>query len=635
MSILTVDQLAKSYGGRMIFHAVCFRVEEKDRLGFVGANGAGKTTLFRLLTGKEEPDEGRVIWASGARVGTMEQHVPESTDVTAADWMLAAFAPLLELEKDMATVQRILEIGGHTADLLQRQQNLREQYERAGGLTFRSRADAALTGLGFTPKQKQLPLASLSGGQRSKIGLARLLVSGADCLLLDEPTNHLDLQAIVWLEDYLRQYDGALIVVSHDRYFLDRVTTGTMELEHGALQTFGGSYTPYMSFKKQQRAAAQAHYDQQMKEIRRLEGVVEEMHRWGREKAVKRADSKQKVIDKLTENLEKPPAELRTIRFSFPVRHPGPTEVLTARDLAVSFGQTPLYAGLNLALRKGERVFLAGPNGCGKTTLLRHLLGKIPGAGTVLLGPGVSVGYYDQTQQQLHPAKTVLDEVWDDYPAMTQTALRNALAAFLFTGDDVNKTVAACSGGERARIAFLKTMLQGCNLLLLDEPTNHLDIGSREALEDALAGYEGTLLMVSHDRYFINKLATRVLLFTPDGPQPVARGDEGYDLTLPQTAPAVKKAGPGSGGRDYQLRKQRESTLRKLQTAVARAEAQIEQLEQEADRLLEQMNDPAVQSDYEQLLAVSTAREANQQALEAATARWEQYADELERLQNE
>ena len=634
MSILTVDGLTKFFGGRSLFERVSFHIEQKDRVGLVGANGTGKTTLFHLLSGKMESDGGRVARSAYLKIGTMEQHVPEDTDQTALQWVLSAFDDLLLLENQMEQVQQQIESGATDEGLLLRQQRLREQYERDGGLWFRSRAQAALNGLGFTAVQQTLPLASLSGGQRSKLGLARLLVARAGLLLLDEPTNHLDIAAIGWLEEFLKGYEGAFIVISHDRYFLDRVTEKTLELERGCVQMFDGNYTDYLAFKKRQRETAQHHYEEQMKEIHRLEDAVTEMKRWNREKSIKRAESKEKVIEKLKEAAERPQEEIGTIHFSFQAKQTGPNEVLNASGLSVSFGDSPLYSDGDLALRRGERVFLIGPNGCGKTTLLKQLLHQVNGKGSVQYGPGVQMGYYDQTGQQLHAEKTVLDEVWDEYNYLDQTTVRNALAAFLFKGEDVFKQVGTCSGGEKARISLLKIMLKGSNLLFLDEPTNHLDIASREALEEALADYDGTLLMVSHDRYFINKLAHRVLLLTPKGIETFDGNYDDFLSAMTQEAPAAKKKpAMGSGGQAYKEQKQKESRLRKLRTLVAKTEAAIEELEQQADLLRGEVADPEIVADYLQVMELTRQLEAVEQQIEEQTFLWAQSQEQLEELE--
>lgn len=634
MSLLAVEQITKFYGSRMVFDSVSFHIEKNDRVGLVGENGAGKTTLFKLLTGQEEPDSGYVMKATGLHLGTMAQHVPEDTVQTAREFMLAVFTSLLQLETEMEQVQQQLEAGQENEDLLLRQQILRERFEAEGGLTFRSRVEATLTGLGFSGEQKELPLSALSGGQRSKLGLARLLVCPADLLLLDEPTNHLDMAAIGWLEEFLQSYNGSFIVISHDRYFLDRVTTATMELERGTLRFFRGNYTAFLQYKKEQREVEQHHYQQQLKEIKRLEEAVTEMRRWNREKSIKRAESKQKVIDKLTDSLQKPEEELQTIHFSFTLKQPCPTEMLNAYELSFGFSKQPLYQNLTLQLRKGERVFLIGPNGCGKTTLLKQLLGQVSGQGTISLGPGVTVGYYDQIGGQLHHEKTVLNEVWDDFTKLDQTALRSALAAFLFRGEDVFKTVGQCSGGERARIALLKTMLRGDNLLFLDEPTNHLDIGSREALETALASYEGTLFMVSHDRYFINKLASRIVLLTPFGLQ-VFDGDyDAFVSAMEQVAIIPeKKSGPGAGGQEYKAKKQRDSEIRKLKTTVAHSEEMIHHWEQQTAALRSQMENPDTAADYMKMLAITSQLEEAEQAINDWTEQWALAIEKLEDLQ--
>ncbi len=634
MSILSLENVTKSFGSRTLFKGVSFHIEEKDRVGFVGANGTGKTTLFKVLTGKEEYDSGLIAKANRLSIGTMEQHVPEDSVQTAKDWVLKAFEPLLLLEQQMELVQKALDGGQAHEELLLKQQTLREQYERDGGLYFRSRVEAALNGLGFTPAQKELPLSSLSGGQRSKLGLARLLVAPASLLLLDEPTNHLDLAAIEWLEEFLSSYDGAFIVISHDRYFLDKVTNKTLELENQKVNLYRGNYTQYLAFKKEQREIMQKHYEEQLREIHRLEDVVTEMKKWNREKSIKRAESKEKVIEKLTEQLEKPDAENKTIHFSFVANHTGPNEVLHVDNASMGFGETPLYQGVSLELRKGERVFLIGANGCGKTTLLRQLMGENHGEGSVAFGPGVTVGYYDQTGASLHPHKTVLNEVWDDFSTMEETTLRNSLAAFLFRGEDVFKLVETCSGGERARISLLKTMLGGHNLLLLDEPTNHLDIGSREALEDALAGYNGTLLMVSHDRYFINKLAHRVLFMTPGGLETFQGGYDDFLAKVQQSVPEpAKKETVGAGGQAYKERKQRESGLRKLKTKVSKLETQIEETEQQIEGLKQQLEQPEVVSDYKKMMELTALLEEIQALSEEYTTQWALAVEELEEFE--
>ncbi len=517
MVYLSATNVSKAFGEETLFENVSFHVEEHDKIGLVGANGAGKTTLFKMIIGQMEPDTGGV-YVNRDAIGYMEQYACLDDGRTVLEEALSGFWKFRRMEEELHSLTAALDKAGDDAGLIERQQFLTEQYAAQGGLTYQSRVRAALLGLGFAPEDLERPLSSLSGGQRSKVSLARLLTCDAKLLLLDEPTNHLDIRSVGWLEDFLKAYDGAYLVISHDRYFLDQVTKKTFELEHGHLRMYGGGYSEYLLRKQEDREVLQHQYDSQMREIKRIEGIIAQQRQWNREKNIKTAESKQKMVDRLRGQLVKPEAELSAIRFAFNVLPGGGNDVLLAEELSKRFGEKKLFEHAKLHIRNGERVFLLGENGCGKTTLLRIITGQLPSdSGFLRLGVGIKAGYYDQNLEGLNYDKDVIHEVWDKYPQMTQTQVRNALAVFLFTGDDVFKPMRALSGGERARVALLKLMLSKANFLLLDEPTNHLDIASREALESALLGYEGTLLMVSHDRYFINKLADRVLVMKENG----------------------------------------------------------------------------------------------------------------------
>lgn len=635
--LINGDNLSKSFGVRTLFEGVTFNVEEKDRIGLVGANGTGKTTLFEIIRGEASYDAGSLVRSKNLKLGIMEQQVTLGGEKSAYEVTIEGFKHLTDIEKELENIALDIENGGTDSKLLERQHFLRERYENLGGLTFRSRIKSALTGLGLSEEEQNLPMSSLSGGQRSKVGLAGLLVSDANMLLLDEPTNHLDISAIEWLEGFLSTYRGAFIVISHDRYFLDKVTNRTFELQNERMAVFEGNYSAYLDHKEKKLETDLKHYENQKKEIERLEQVVAQQRQWNREKSIKRAESKQKVIDKLEASLEKPEKEEETIRFSFKTELTGPNEMLVVEDLSVTFDQRNLYSNVNLKIMRGERIFLMGVNGSGKTTLLRQLMGQKDGDGIIRFGPGVNVGYYDQAQEGLTDSKTAFDEISDARPDLTNTAIRNALAAFLFKGDDVFKRVGDLSGGERARVCILKLMLSGANFLILDEPTNHLDIGSREALERALTDYNGTLLMVSHDRYFINKLANRIYYLDNGG---VASYMGGYDdlnralerireQNIPEKKEKTEKP------KDYKLRKEYESAKRKLKGAIERCEKALEEVAVEICEVEEELSLPENSADFEKIMELTNSLDDLQQREIELLEQWEQMSGEFEEKYSE
>ncbi|MCL2513884.1 MAG: ATP-binding cassette domain-containing protein, partial [Oscillospiraceae bacterium] len=533
MTILTGSNIKKSYGGRVLFSGVTFKIGNRDCVGLVGANGAGKTTLFRIITGGETCDEGGVVKAAGLTVGHLAQHVCADSDRSALDETLEVFRPLIETEKKLAELQKRLH-DDHSAETIELHARLTEEFQRDGGLTYLARAKSALKGLGFSEAEILLPISALSGGQKSKIGLCRLLLSSPRLMLLDEPTNHLDIDASEWLEDYIRGYSGAALIISHDRYFLDRVTNRTFEMEHGRLFAADGNYSRYKELKEERLYSESRQYDNTMREIKRIEGIIKQQRQWNRERNIKTAESKQKQVDKLAAGLQKPEREPDEIKYRFEINLTGGNDVLSVKNLSKAFPGRVLYKNVEMDIKRGQKLFLIGANGCGKTTFLKQLLSVYENneesdSNIIRFGSGVAVGYFDQTGSTLDEKKTVLHEVWGAYPDMLETAVRNALAVFLFRGDGVYQPVSELSGGERARVAIVKLMLSRCNLLLLDEPTNHLDIYSREALEKALKEYPGSLLAVSHDRYFINKLADRICRLTPEG---IEYCDGDYDRYL-------------------------------------------------------------------------------------------------------
>ena len=629
MALLSASNLNKSFGTDLVFRGASFEISENDRVGLVGVNGSGKTTLFKILTGELSPDGGDVYKANATVLGYMEQHVCRDLERSAYSEVLTVFSGLLAMEQELEEINHAL-LTHPSDELIERQAHLNEQFVRLGGLTCRARARSTLLGLGFDDDQMGMPIGVLSGGQKAKLQLAKMLLCGANLLLLDEPTNHLDIASVEWLEDFLRAYSGAFIVISHDRYFLDRITNRTFEMENHKLTLYKGNYTNYLRQKEEDSLAVQRKYENTTREIHRLEGVVAQQRQWNREKSIKTAESKLKMIERLENTLERPDEKVEAIHFDFGIRQRGGNDVLMAEDLALAFDGKELFRNVNMHIRRGERVFLIGPNGCGKTSLLKTLLGvNSPTQGEIRFGAGVETGYYDQIQEGLHPEKTVLDEIWDSYPQMTQTEIRNALAVFLFKGEDVFKSVAALSGGERARVLLLRLMLSRDNFLLLDEPTNHLDIGSCEALEAALQSYEGTLLIVSHDRYLINKIADRVYYLDEAGAKAYIGNYDSYlEKSKAIAAQETQKAAPKVN--EYKLRKEREAAVRKDRAALRRLEAQIEETEQAIAEAEAELEKPEVASDYQATLDLAQKLEELKAKNDGLFLDWSTLSEKLE-----
>lgn len=645
MPVLAAHHIKKSFVERLLFEDVSFEINERDRVGLIGVNGCGKTTLFRILLGQEQAGEGNIYKSKGMRVVAMAQSI-EDTEQSVYDATLAAFAPLMELETAMEEVNAALEHAAESelAALIKRQQALRERYEEGGGLTYRSRTRAALLGLGFAEAELQKPLSMMSGGERNKAQLARVLLSGANLLLLDEPTNHLDIDAIAWLEEYLRGYAGACIVISHDRYFLDAVTNRTMEIKNTRFFLSEGNYTRHMELMADEQEAIRRKYVNTQKEIRRIERIIEQQRRWGQERNFITAASKQKQVDRLRETLVAPERETEGIHFRFHADDVGGNDVLIAQGLSKSYG-APVFQGVDLHVRKGERVFLLGPNGCGKTTLLRILMRQEqPDAGSFHFGAKVRPGYYEQHMTSLNDAWTALEEVREAYPRMSDTAIRTALAAFLFRGDDVQKKLGLLSGGERARVQLLKLMLSGANFLLLDEPTNHLDIASREALERALEEYDGTLCIVTHDRYLVDRLADRVLYLEKDGLEEYIGGYTEFvaerarramlrhaGAAVPENEEPTAETTPKQN--DYRAKKERQSALNRMAGEVRRAEERIAATEAEIAALEAELALPNVASDYKKAGELAYAVEEKRAALELRYTEWETAQTRLEEME--
>ena len=637
MALLAASGISKSYSARLLLKGVSFEIAPRDKVGLVGVNGCGKTTLFRILTGEEAPDAGSIMRHKGVRIGFMRQNV-ENTSDTLYQSTVAAFDFLIRMERELERISEEISIGsGDVSSLIASQQALNERYEREGGLTFRRRVRSTLLGLGFTEDEFARPLGDMSGGERNKAQLAKLLLSGAELLLLDEPTNHLDIQGVTWLEDFLKSYSGAFIVISHDRYFLDRVTNRTLEIKNGRLTATNGNYSRHVELMSTRNEILRRHYANQKKEIHRLEGVVEQQRRWGQAHNFITAESKLKQIERLKAELVVPEKDTSSIHFKFSAKETGGNDVLMCDELSKSYDK-PVFKNVSMHIRKGERVFLLGPNGCGKTTLMKIIMGlESQDSGTVRLGAKVQPGYYEQTMTSLDPASTALEEIHNAYPRMDLTEVRSALAAFLIRGDEVFNEIRSLSGGEKARIQLLKLMLSGANLLLLDEPTNHLDISSREALEAALEDYDGTMLIITHDRYLVNRMADRILYMEKDG---LTEYIGGYDDYLEAAAqkprrPAEAAAPKAEKPNSYKAQKERQSMLNRAAGAVRRAEESIAAAEQELEDINQKLASPAVASDYVKSAELAKKADGKQAEIDVLYSRWEQAQQALDQLRKE
>ncbi len=619
-----------SFADRELFSDVTFDVYDDDRIGLVGVNGCGKTTLFRLLKGEHTPDEGGIHIAGSCKMGFMEQFSCKNTQRTVFDEALTVFDYLEDMELELEELHDKIDAGNHSEEIIERQTLLTERFEREGGLTYKSRTASALNGLGFSDSDFKLSVGVLSGGQKSKLQLAKLLLSNANLLLLDEPTNHLDIQSVEWLERFLCDYRGAYIVISHDRYFLDKVTNRTLELENCRLDDYKGGYTRFLQLKAEEMERRRKVYDSTMKEISRIEGIIDQQKRWNQAHNYVTIASKQKSIDRLEATLVKPEDAPEALKFNFKSADGCGNDVFHAGNISLGFDGKQLFHGVNIDIKKGERVFLLGGNGCGKTSLFKIFTGQYTAdSGEFNYGTRVQMGYFDQAQAGLDESKTALDEIWDAYPRMTETQVRTALGSFLFKGDAVFKSISELSGGERARVALLKLMLSGANFLLLDEPTNHLDITSCEALENALMGYDGTMFIISHDRYLINKLADRIYYLTPNGVKEYLGSYDAYTLTVQNAAQltAAQKPEKSPKTNDYKQKKERESERRKLNTRITRAEAEIDRL----DALIAEKTDLlSGMTDYKEAMELSGEIEQLRTKQEEVMADWEQASLALE-----
>lgn len=634
--LITGTGLKKAFSERVLFENASFSIDNNDRIGFVGSNGVGKSTFFKMLIGEELIDDGELFKSKQLKIGYLDQYACHDTDKTVFDEVLTVYSDLMDIEQELDNIRYEIEACADDVDsLIKRQTELNDRLAERDGFFYKNKVRSTLIGLGFSEEQLTMPAAKLSGGQKTRLELAKILLSDSNLLLLDEPTNHLDIASVEWLEEFLRGYKGAFIVISHDRYFLDRVTDKTFEIYSGRFVSFNGNYSKYTVQKETLELTREREYENTMREITRLEGVIKQQRQWNHEKNIKTAESKQKVVDKLRESLEEPDKAEADIDFKFRSYEGGGNDVLSVSDVKMSFEGEKLFDNISFEIKKGEKIFLLGPNGCGKTTLLKIILGQLKEKGGIVkIGTDIIIGYYDQIQENLSPEKTVIDEVWDEFPKLTQTEIRNALAALLFRGEDVFKEISTLSGGERARVLLVKLMLKKVNLLIMDEPTNHLDINSREALEKALSGYGGTMLMVSHDRYFINKLADKIYYMTENGIVSYFGNYDDFSAKYKNISPDSSEAevkGEKQGAVDYKERKRRESARRKAVNAAARAEEQITILETENEELQTRLLEPDVATDYQKATEITEKISENEEKLTQLLEEWEQLSVQIER----
>ena len=642
--ILSCQNISKAFVENQVLKNVSFHIEDHEKAAIVGINGAGKTTLLRIIVGEMTPDDGQVVLARDKTLGYLAQNSTVDTSHTIYEELLSVKADLLRLEEKIRECENNMKHaeGDALEDLMKQYTSLTHAFETGGGYLYRSELVGVLKGLGFTEDEFSKPVATLSGGQKTRVALGRLLLQNPDLIILDEPTNHLDMNSIAWLETYLLNYKGAVLIVSHDRYFLDRIAGKVIEIDQSKATTFMGNYSDYAVKKEQLRVAAWNAYMNQQREIKHQEEVIEKLKSFNREKSIKRAESREKMLDKI-EVIEKP-SEVRTdMKLTLTPRILSGNDVLTVEHLSKSFDSHKLFTDVNFEIKRGEHVAIIGDNGSGKTTLLKILNGLIPAdQGTFRLGSNVEIGYYDQEHHVLHSEKTLFEEISDDYPYLNNTQIRNVLAAFLFTGEDVFKRISDLSGGERGRVSLAKLVLSNANFLILDEPTNHLDIMSKEILEDALNGYEGTILYVSHDRYFINRTAHRILDLT-EGQFVNYVGNYDYYLekhdtvmaatltSAPQSADAdnadAAKTVESEVKLDWKAQKEEQARLRKKENDLKKCEEQIARLEARVSEIDTEMSDPAIGTQVAKLQELTKEQTACQEQLEKLYEQWEELAE--------
>ena len=667
--ILACKNITKSYGTDVILNQVSFHINEREKAAIVGINGAGKSTLLKIIMGELAADEGEVILAKDATIGYLAQHQELSSESTIYDEMLTVKADVIRLEENIRSLERQMKEadGEELTRLLNTYTRLTHEFEHKNGYAYKSEVVGILKGLGFTQEEFIKPITTLSGGQKTRVALGKLLLSTPDLILLDEPTNHLDMESIAWLENFLVNYSGAVVVVAHDRYFLDKVVTKVVELEGSKAVMYEGNYTAFAQKKEAQRETVLRHYFNQQREIKRQEEVIAKLRSFNREKSIKRAESREKMLEKV-ERIEKPAQVNSRMDIRLEPHVISGNDVLTVRGLSKAFGSNLLFENINFEIKREEKVAIIGNNGTGKTTLLKIINGLEPAdSGEIRLGTRVKIGYYDQEHQVLDPKKTIFEEIQDEYPHMNDTAIRNTLAAFLFTNDDVFKLIGSISGGERGRVSLAKLMLSEANLLILDEPTNHLDITSKEILENAIRSYTGTVLYVSHDRYFINRTATRILDLTAHSlvnyignydyylekkadveRAQLGTGSATAGAALSQTADrnvrnlrinqstgsaqgtiwsAAKPQTQSEGKLVWQQQKEEQARIRKHQNDLKKLENEIQSLEARNQEIDELLTREEVFTDPERLMELNKEKQETETRLEQLMEKWEEMAE--------
>lgn len=632
--VLACHNISKAYGITEILNNINFHIEAKEKLAIVGINGAGKSTLLKIIMGEEEADEGQIVIGKDISVGYLAQHQTSFYDKTIFEELLSVKQNVIELQEQIRQLEQNMKNleDEELEAALERYTRMNHTFEQQDGYAFESQVTGILKGLGFQETDFNRKVEELSGGQKTRISLGRLLLSRPDVILLDEPTNHLDLNSIAWLENYLKSYDGAVIIVSHDRYFLDKIVTKVVELENTKSTIYHGNYSYYAAKREEVRLSKYRAYMNQQAEIKHQEAVIAKLKQFNREKSIKRAESREKMLDKL-ERLEKPQEVNAEMRLTLTPDIESGNDVLSIEGLSKSYGAHTLFTGIDIDIKRGERVALIGNNGTGKTTILKIITQLLPkDSGKIILGAQVHIGYYDQEHQVLHPDKTIFDELHDTYPDMTNTRIRNVLATFLFTGEEVFKEIRDLSGGERGRVSLAKLMLSNANFLILDEPTNHLDITSKEILENALKNYTGTILYVSHDRYFINQTATRILDLHDGGiTSYIGNYDYYIEQQLVSTARTEEKAvavrEDTESKKDWKRSKEEQAKERKRRNDLQKTESRIEELENLISALGEKMALPENATSAAKLSELSEQQTKANEELEQLYEIWENLSE--------